>query len=256
MNPKAYEEMAQIEDHHWWFCGRRQIASELISSLALPSNSRILEVGCGTGGNLQMLSKFGQVSAFELNEIACSIAKEKSMGRADVQSGFCPDGVPFENQQFDLICLFDVLEHIQEDSATLRRLKRYLKPHGYILMTVPAYPWLYGPHDLFLHHLRRYTAGQIQELAKGVGLQALKLSYFNTFLFPFALIARLKDRVTQSASATGAGMPGHLVNTILQKIFSLERYWLKYFDFLFGVSLVGIFSARDSKTPGHSMDDH
>src|SRR6185503_1066313 len=104
--------MAETESNHWWFTGRRTILESTIGKLGLPEDARILEVGCGTGGNLEMLARFGRLSAMEMDAGAREIANAKTGGRFDVQPGRCPAGIPFEPQTFALICLFDVLEHI------------------------------------------------------------------------------------------------------------------------------------------------
>src|SRR4029077_81559 len=133
-----------------------------ISRLKLPPKPRILEIGSGTGGNLVMLSSFGQVSAVEMDASARSIALQKTDGRFDIRAGFCPGGIPFANEKFDLICLFDVLEHIEEDIATLVAVKGLLASGGRVLMTVPAQQWLWSAHDEFLHHKRRYAARELR----------------------------------------------------------------------------------------------
>src|SRR5665811_2607027 len=107
--------MAHTEEHHWWFVGRRAILASLISNMGLPNEAQILELGSGTGGNLSMLSDFGRVSALEMDPTARSIATEKTGGCFDIRAGFCPADIPFPTATFDLVCLFDVLEHIEED---------------------------------------------------------------------------------------------------------------------------------------------
>lgn len=156
MDPKAYEQMAGLEDRHWWFVGRRQILSRVIAGIPLPPSACILEAGCGSGGNLEMLSQFGQVWAMERSEIALPLARAR--GIAIVEEGELPHRIPFGSQQFDLIALLDVLEHLDEDTAALEALIQRLKPSGYMVITVPAYPWLWSAHDELNHHKRRYTA--------------------------------------------------------------------------------------------------
>lgn len=245
MNPAAYLEMAETESKHWWFSGRRSILSAMIEKLDLPQNSKILEVGCGTGGNLQMLAKFGEVSALEMDETARAIASKKTNNRYDIRDGYCPDKIPFTEQNFDLICMFDVLEHIEQDTETLLAIKKLLKNNGRILITVPAYQWLYGAHDEFLHHKRRYTATQLRKKIAAAGLRPMKISYFNTILFPLAAIVRLKDKVHGNASASGTSLPPALINNIFQKIFGFERFLLDRTDLPFGVSLLCILETTD-----------
>lgn len=245
MNPAAYLEMADTEAKHWWFIGRRAILSSLIKKLDLPQNSKILEVGCGTGGNLRMLATFGEVSALEMDATAREIASNKTNNLFDIRNGYCPGQIPFHDQRFDLICIFDVLEHIEQDTETLISLKQLLKKNGRILLTVPAYQWLYGPHDEFLHHKRRYTAKQLREKIASTDLQNLKISYFNTILFPLAAVVRLKDKLIGNHSTTGSSIPTSLINKFFTTVFSAERFLLDRFNLPFGVSLLCVLKATD-----------
>src|SRR5436190_3399732 len=155
MNPEAYLEMADTEARHWWFAGRRAILASLIQRFELRADARILEIGAGTGGNLPMLSSFGKVSALEMDDAARAIAIEKTGRRFDIRSGCCPANIPFMDERFDLICLFDVLEHIDDDSGTLAAIKTMMTAQARVLVTVSAYRWLWSTHDEFLHHKRR-----------------------------------------------------------------------------------------------------
>jgi len=245
MNPAAYLEMAETESRHWWFSGRRAILSRMIESLDLPQNSKILEVGCGTGGNLQMLAKFGEVSALELDANARAIAANKTNNLYDIRAGYCPNEIPFHDRHFDLICMFDVLEHIEQDTETLIAIKQLLTKNGRILMTVPAYQWLYGAHDEFLHHKRRYSANQLRKKIIAAGLRSVKISYFNTILFPLAAIVRLKDKLLGNPSAAGTSVPPAPLNKFLSILFSAERFLLERYNLPFGVSLLCVLEVAD-----------
>jgi len=250
LSPDAYLEMSETEDRHWWFRGRRRILSSLVASLGLPAQARILEVGSGTGGNLRMLAGFGSVSAMEMDAGARELAARKLGAGFDVRAGRCPGEIPFAGERFDLICMFDVLEHIEEDGETLRALRGLLGEGGRLLVTVPACRWLWSAHDEFLHHKRRYTAAGLRQVAEGAGLEVRRLSHFNTLLFPLAAIARLKDRLMGSAQATGTAVPAGPVNAAFEGIFALERHLLPRMDLPFGVSLMTILAAPAARQPG------
>jgi SAM-dependent methyltransferase len=131
MELDAYRQMAATEDEHWWFCGRRAIAEAVIRSLDLPAKANIVEIGAGTGDNMQMLEQFGAVTAVEMSDLAREIAREKT-GR-DFLAGHLPDNIPVAPQSCDLVCLFDVLEHVAEDEASLGAIRRMLKPGGRVI---------------------------------------------------------------------------------------------------------------------------
>ena len=233
MEPEAYREMAASEGRHWWFAGRRTILSSLIARLSLEGKSRILELGCGTGGNLDMLARFGEVAAMETDDAARAIALEKSGARFEIRPGRCPDQIPFAGQRFDLVCMFDVLEHIDEDVATLEAVRALLAPGGRALITVPAYRWMWSKHDEFLHHKRRYTAAELEKKARAAGLAVATLSYFNTLLFPLAAAARLLN-------LEGRETPPAAVNRLFRWVFSAERFVAGRVGLPFGVSLLAV----------------
>jgi protein-L-isoaspartate O-methyltransferase len=110
MDPELYREMAETQQKHWWFRARREILARVIARLRLPAQAQLLEIGAGAGGNLGMLSRYGTVSAVEMDGFAGAYASGVSGLR--VRHGHLPDAVPFNDRSFDLICLLDVLEHI------------------------------------------------------------------------------------------------------------------------------------------------
>lgn len=244
MHPEAYVDMATTESTHWWFRGRRQILDRVIGAMALPEAARILEAGCGTGGNLLMLSRHGSVSAFEMDDIARKHATEKTASRFTLRAGRCPHDVPFVGEQFELICMFDVLEHIDEDVQSLAALRHRLAPGGRLLVTVPAYPWLWSAHDVFLHHKRRYTARSLRRAFAEGGLAIERISYFNMLLLPLAALARVKDRFMPRKRSSGTEVPAAPINATLRAIFASERHLLTRFYLPAGVSLMAIARAQ------------
>lgn len=240
MNPAAYETMARTEDQHWWYVGRRRILTEVIEGLAPPPSSRILEIGAGTGGNLAMLGSFGEVSAVELDDYARARASEKT--GVPVRKGYLPDGLPFAGPSFDLVCLFDVLEHIPDDVAALNALRELVRPGGHILLTVPAHNWLWSRHDTNVHHYRRYNGRMLQCCSEAAGLRIVRLSYFNLWLAPLAVAARLVDRLLprDGGSSLGEELPAKPINRVFLALFGSEAALLRRVNLPFGISLLAV----------------
>ena len=192
MDKDLYLQHAKVEDKHWWFVGRRMIIDKIIRQLNLEQHSKIFEAGCGTGGNLNMLARYGEVSAMELDEIACQFANERKVTK--VKLGSLPDHIPF-SEEYDLIVILDVLEHIDDDLGAAIALNSRLKPGGWLLITVPAYQFLWSKHDEINHHKRRYTLRNLKQVIKKSGYSVHYSSYFNSFLFPVVAGVRLLKNV-------------------------------------------------------------
>ncbi|AKG23003.1 class I SAM-dependent methyltransferase [Calothrix sp. 336/3] len=239
MEKDFYLQYAATEDKHWWFVGRRCIIDQRISQIKLPNHPQILEVGCGTGGNLQMLANHGELAAMELDESACHLANQR--GVTPVKLGSLPDNIPF-NQQFHLILMLDVLEHLDDDLAALQAIFSRLKPGGKLLITVPAYQFLWSQHDVINHHKRRYVMRSLARVVKNAGYVIEYRSYFNTFLFPVVAIIRwlknildIQDNPSQTSELT---IPRKPINQLLSHLFASEGYLMKLFPLPFGVSIL------------------
>ncbi|HEY6632252.1 MAG TPA: class I SAM-dependent methyltransferase [Rhizobiaceae bacterium] len=239
MELDAYRNLAATEDEHWWFCGRRAIGEAVIRSLSLPGNAKILEIGAGTGGNIAMLEKFGEVQAVEMSDLARQIAREKT-GR-DFLYGYLPNNIPVSADSVDLICLFDVLEHVAEDEESLVAMRRMLKPGGKIVLTVPAHQWLWSTHDVDLHHHRRYSRSQLKERIERAGYRIDRLTYTNAALFPVAALARLADRLRGAGTASGLAQPSAPINAAMKALFSAESLIVPNASLPFGISLLAVF---------------
>ena len=147
------------------------------------------------------------------------------------------DEIPYLNEKFDIICLLDVLEHIEDHKTTLNILKKMMSRDGIMILTVPAYKWLWSKHDELNHHFRRYTKKELNKLFDDKYL-ILKSSYFNFFLFPIALLSRLIDKIRKRSSQNFLNLPNLFINKILFKIFKYESKLLRIFNLPFGLSIL------------------
>ena len=241
MERVVYDRMAELDSRHWWYRARREILADLIERrIQLPPAPRILEIGCGTGHNLAMLGCFGHVDGIEIDGAARAIASRR-LGHA-VGDARLPDlpGVP--KRHYDLVAILDVLEHVEDDRAALKSIAGKLKPGGKILITVPAFPWMWSAHDVVNHHHRRYTRGSLRKAVADAGLKIEFLSWFNSLLFPLAATARLAGRLTGKEDSDDK-LPPKPVNALFEALFGLERHAIGRLPFPPGVSLVAIVSA-------------
>lgn len=248
MDAQVYLRMAELDKRHWWFVARRRILRSLIErKVRPPKKARILEIGCGTGHNLGMLSEFGALEATELDAGARELASSR-LGRAVAEAAL-PDLSMFPASSFDLIALLDVLEHVENDATALAAIRSRLKVGGKLLVTVPANRWMWSAHDAAHHHHRRYTKRQLRDAATNAGLRIDLLSHFNTLLFPPIAAARLAGKLLGRDRADDSIPPGP-VNGILRGIFELEAPLVGRVPLPFGVSLVAILSRPEETGKG------
>jgi len=236
----VYQQMAELDDRHWWYRARRRILAELIRREAkLPPDARILEIGCGTGHNLSMLGGFGHVDGLELDDEAAALS-EKRLGRKVMRSPLpALDEVP---GNYDLIGAFDVIEHIDDDTAALAAIATKLRPGGKFIMTVPAHPWMWTAHDVANHHKRRYSKRALRKLVEGSPMRLDKIGYFNSLLFPLAVAERAASKLRGKDSGD-VSLPPAPLNRSLEAVFAAERYLLGRLPLPPGLSLFAVASA-------------
>jgi SAM-dependent methyltransferase len=238
MDPQLLREQAALENTHWWFVARRRILDRVVAGLDLPAGARILEAGCGTGGNLPMLARYGEVFAFDASETARGLAAEG--GNVQIAGGSLPDAIPFAEGKFDLVVLLDVLEHVEDDGAALRALRSRLKPGGRLLVTVPALPALWSYHDERHQHFRRYRKTELADRLRDAGYELTTLSYFNTLLLPLVAGARVVRRLSAGGRQDDLGTPSPWLNGLLKGVFGAERHLVGNIPLPVGVSLLAV----------------
>lgn len=235
MDRALYDHMAQLDDVHWWYRGRRRILEKYIErSAELPTGARILEIGCGTGHNLSMLGQFGTVDAIEIDDASRTIATER-LGRP-IHSSPLPGLAGIERNAYDLVALLDVLEHVDDDVAALLAMVECLKSDGKILITVPAHPWMWSQHDVVNHHHRRYTRKSLATTLTKAGLRCEQVNYFNSLLFPIAVMERFLSKAAGKESGSDAMLPSP-INNMLERVFAFERHAIGRFQLPMGLSL-------------------
>lgn len=239
MHESLYPQMRELEDHHWWFRGRRRIVAGVIQRLHLPAQARILDAGCGTGGNLPMLAGFGELTGAEFAAEAAALARAR--GVCEVVRAGLPNEMPFTAMQFQLVTLLDVLEHIDDDRASLQTLANLLTSGGHLLITVPAFPFLWGSHDESHHHKRRYRAAGLRARIAESGLDVQWLSYYNSSLFPAVAAVRLLHRLLPAGEVGNElTLPPAPINVLLENLFAAEGHLLGRLPLPFGVSLIAL----------------
>lgn len=241
MESVLIREMYRRQNDHWWFQGRAEIVSSLIERFRPLAGEggmlRLCDVGCGTGANFPVLSRYGKVWGVDPSEDALQLAR--TVNGAEVVQGRLPDGLPFTEERFDVITLTDVLEHVEQDLESVRRCSALLNPGGVIVATVPAYQWLWTRHDEHHQHYRRYTLKAFRSLFEKAGLSVQLASYCNSLLFPFMLATRVAARIRPSDRDYSAlTLPPRPVNKALQEVFSSERHLLSRTPLPFGGSVV------------------
>ena len=242
MERVVYQQMAELDERHWWYRARRQIIADLIRREAqLPKNARILEIGCGTGHNLSMLSGFGHVEGLELDDEARTLS-EKRLGRK-VMSSPLPELAGVPDRHYDLIGAFDVIEHIDDDKAALASIATKLKPGARFMMTVPAHQWMWTAHDVANHHKRRYSRRMLKQLIEASPMKLERLGYFNSLLFPLAVAERTAATLRGKDNGD-VKLPPAPLNAALEKVFAAERYLVGRLPLPPGLSLFAVASAR------------
>lgn len=238
MDENAYVDLHQLEREHWWYRGTRSVYCTLLRRYAPHARGPVLDLGCGSGGNLELLSNWGPVTGLDPWRPALKLCAGAAARLVQGQA----EALPFCNAAFGLVAMLGVLEHVAGDVCMLREARRVCRPSGILLLLTSAFNFLWSAHDVANRHVRRYTAGELREKATRVGLQVRYLGYVNVALFPAIACIRLAQRLV-----TGAGEPRidmwpqpEPLNTMLARLLALEGWLMQWQTFPAGVSLVAI----------------
>jgi SAM-dependent methyltransferase len=224
MDERLMKTMLEVDEHHWWYRGRRRIISVELERLPLPAGARLLDAGCGSGRTLEQLRGYGQVCGIELSPDAAGLARGR--GDFDVRIGRLEE-LPWAPATFDLITCLDVIEHTPDDRLTLRELRRVCKPGGWLLVTVPAYQALWSRHDEINHHYRRYVRGTLSSAAAAAGWQVERMTSFNSLLLaPAAAVRLAQRRRPDPAYTTDLQLGPAWLNGALELPLRMEARWL------------------------------
>jgi len=238
MEVRTIQEYEKLERHYWWFVGRRRIIEATLQKYFSGRSLDILDWGCGPGGNFKMLKKYGEILGVDESDEALSACHKKGITNVVKAASLSEFST---SQQFDLIANFDVLEHIFEDEQFLRDMGSLLRPGGEILVTVPAYQFLWTGFDEVLGHKRRYTRKEIREKFHRAGYEVIFASYFIFFLSPafiaYRMLQKLKGDKTTSLSGSVVMLP-EPINWLFTQILILESHIISYFSFPFGTSII------------------
>ncbi len=241
----TYPILFRVEQSHWWHIGRRKILAAFVEDICrrvTDRRPRILDVGCGTGANLLMLSQYGDAEGVDISEDALAFCRERGLDKVKLGPA---EGLPYQDATFDLVTALDVVEHMDDDLAGLSEMRRVLRPGGRVLLFVPTFMFLWGLQDDVSHHRRRYRLPELERVLEQAGFEIERTTYANiTFFFPILLMRKLM-RVTgiKAESENNINVPA--LNGVLGRLLGAESYFLRYMNLPFGVSGLCVARARD-----------
>ena len=242
MMEHTYPILFRVEQSHWWYIGRRRIIASFVEQICrqvTDRRPRILDVGCGTGANLLLLSKYGDAEGVDVSEDALAFCRERGLDKVRLGAG---EELPYKDGTFDLVTAFDVVEHMDDDLAGVKEMRRVLRPGGRVLLFVPTFMFLWGLQDDVSNHRRRYRLPQLTRVLEEAGFEIERTTYANiTFFLPVLMVRKLM-KLTGIKTATENSINVPALNGVFGKIFGAESWFLKRMNIPFGVS--GLFVAR------------
>lgn len=242
MRLEEYELMYKIESAYWWFLGKRWIMMKLLRDrFGEREGAAILDVGCGTGKNLEALAEAGDARGCDVSPEALDFCRRRGLDKVTLQAD--PHVLPFDSGSFDLVTALDVIEHVEDDSRMLAEIARVLKPSGAALLTVPAHPVLWTVHDEALRHRRRYSRRDLRLKMEAAGLRVDLLSGMDGLLLPLIVPVRfIRHRFAGRGEATSdfhLRLPSFL-NALFLAVFKSEWPAIRMGLLPFGLSYMAL----------------
>jgi SAM-dependent methyltransferase len=241
MRQDIYDKMYQVEDAHWWFAAKRKIVNDLLERFLLSKMERrplrLADLGCGCGRMLAELPESIDGVGLDASQRAIEFCAARGVG---ARLGRLPDDVPFAARSFDAVLMLDVVEHLDDDAASLASAGGLIRPGGVMIITVPAIPGLWSDWDEAHEHKRRYTRASFERAIAASGLEVEFVSYMNMLLFPIAAAARLFMRSRGRPAQAQLETPRAPVNAVLRSVFASERFLLGRVPLPVGLSLVAV----------------
>ena len=239
MNKEFYRKFFEVQKKHWWFVSKKKIVLDFIDRyVPTNDNHKILDIGCGSGLMLNALEQIGDTYGMDMSDDAINFSKEIFSGT--VKKGMLPDNIPYDEEYFSLVVALDVIEHVDDDRASLTAIRSHIAEVGQAVISVPACLFLWSEHDVLNEHKRRYTLEELKGKLIDAGFTIEKISYFNTFLFPLISLVRMMNNLLKRKGASEIDLPHPAINYIVEKIFSLEKYFLRIMNFPIGVSVLAV----------------
>lgn len=244
MNPGEYTKMFELEDHYWWFVGRRRLALKLLRSHTSVAKPDVLDLGCGTGVVLRELADWASPTGLDMSDLALAFCRKRSLHRLIEGDG---SQLPIRDKQFDAVIGLDIFEHIEDDESAFSEAYRVLRPGGILVLSVPAFRSLWGPHDVALMHHRRYRASEVRNRLEEAGFVVRRSTYSVFFLFPVVVIWRLfEKRKRGPAKASLVAVPTWL-NGMLIALQNLEAALISVVNLPWGSSVIAVAQRVEPK---------
>lgn len=238
MHENVYHINYELETSYWWFVARNKIVLSLLKRFtSLNKGETVLDVGCGTGGFASLLESQYEVLCLDTSPLAIEYCRKRGLEKVFLMP---LQDFSSENYRVRAIFFLDVIEHIDDDYSVVARARELLSSKGYLIVTVPAYRWLWSRHDEIHMHKRRYTKQQLKELLSALDFDIKFISYFNSFLFLPAAIKRFFEKNRNEGEVQPVEPVSETANKILERIFLFEKHILPIFRFPFGLSIIAI----------------